>query len=502
MARNPNREVRKNLVPSAEQMRARGGFLIEDEAGRRARLNAQPNTPQGGGYPYAGQPLPTQPGGTAGVPVSPTPSGGVDAGGGQPDNTRRAPPTQPNYGLGEPMTSTTGYGAPPTQPNYGIEGDPSAVGDEDPTMMDMLQSMLEEQQAQQEEIKRQIGASYDKQKEAILGQKPIMKEAAQRTQGNIGDFYGYAAEQAKAGRAPIQQAYVGAQATAEEAYGEAREQVAGTPEQYAELAKQAGGAGAGEGVAERVAQAAGPFDAALASGQASVKGNLAQSQAAGESYLGQLAAAAPSEAAQQQAQVSTALNQQLQDLQLKAAQLEGEKQRAMLQASNDASGDVFDRMMKMQRLEMAKEKHEKEMAEAERGEQDPMAGMDLRERLKTRRLQQEMTDPRQQDNPQEALDMFLNQQFGDQPSTQQIYEQLAGLANQRIQEPDASHAGVIQDLVSQLQAPDQRQAVGTEADPRMGLAKELGLDSPARIYRLDPAKARRAMRLLTGVYTE
>jgi hypothetical protein len=369
-------------------------------------------------------------------------------------------------------------------------------------MMDMLQSMLEEQQAQQEEIKRQIGASYDKQKEALLGQKPIMKEAAKRTQGNIGDFYGYAAEQAKAGRAPIQQAYAGAQETAEEAYGEAREQVAGTPEQYAELAKQAGGAGAGEGVAERVAQAAGPFDAALASGAASVKGNLAQSQAAGESYLGQLAAAAPSEAAQQQAQVSTALNQQLQDLQLKAAQLEGEKQRAMLQASNDASGDVFDRMMKMQRLEMAKEKHEKEMAEAEQAEQDPMAGMDLRERLKTRRLQQEMTDPRQQDNPQEALDMFLNQQFGDQPSTQQIYEQLAGLANQRIQEPDASHAGVIQDLVSQLQAPESREAVGTEADPRMGLAEELGLDSPARIYRLDPAKARRAMRLLTGVYTE
>jgi hypothetical protein len=255
-------------------------------------------------------------------------------------------------------------------------------------------------------------------------------------------------------------------------------------------------------VAERVAQAAGPFDAALASGEASVKGNLAQSQAAGESYLGQLAAAAPSEAAQQQAQVSTALNQQLQDLQLKAAQLEGEKQRAMLQASNDASGDVFDRMMKMQRLEMAKEKHEKEMAEAEQAQQDPMAGMDLRERLKTRKLQDEMTDPRKQDNPQEALDMYLNQQFGDQPSTQQIYEQLAGLANQRIQEPDASHAGVIQELVSQLQAPESREAVGTEDDPRMGLAKDLGLDSPARIYRLDPAKARRAMRLLTGVYTE
>ena len=477
MARNPNRQVKKNL---------------------------DPRTVQGGGYPYSGQPLPTQPGGTAGVPAKPSPGSPAASGGGQPDNTRRAPPTQPNYGIGEPTTSKTGYGAPPTQPNYGIEGDPSAVNDEDQDMMDMLESMLAEQQAQQEKIKQQIGASYDKQKEALLGQKPIMKEAAERTQGNIGDFYGYAAQQARAGRAPIQQAYQGAEQTTEEAYGKAREEVAETPQQYAELAKQAGGAGAGEGVAQRVAQAAGPFDAALASGAASVKGNLAQSQAAGESYLGQLAAAAPSEAAQQQAQVSTALNQQLQDLQLKAAQLEGEKQRAMLQASNDASGDVFDRMMKMQRLEMAKEKHEKEMEQAEQESQDPMAGMDLRERLKTRKLQQEMSDPRKQDNPQEAFEMYLNQQHGDQPGTQKVYQQLADYVSQQMaNNPEKAHSQIIQDVVSRLQSPEDQGAAGSlEDDPRMGLASDIGLENPAMIGRLKPSQARQAMRLLTGVYTE
>lgn len=367
---------------------------------------------------------------------------------------------------------------------------------------DMLAQLQQQQQARQEQARQQLGSAYDRQIEAIRGQGPIMEGMAEEAQGNIGGFFGYAAESAEAGREPVQQAYGAAGEGVEQAYGQATEQVRSTPTVYADLAEQAGGAGARSGVAERVSAAAAPFEQALSSGEAAVQGNLAQGQAAGESYLSQLASAAPSEAAMAQSGVEGALQTQLQDIQMQAAQLEGAKQKAMMQASADTSGDAFDRMMDLQRLQMDKEAHEMEMQQGGAG------GMDLREQLQTQQLQQEMTDPTQQ-QPQRGFDMFLQQRFGDQPQTQQVVQQLGNYltSNWPTQETATGEEErvpseqAVQQLMGQLQPPEEG-AGDLEEDPRFQLARELGLENPSMIGRANHPDVRQALEILAGVYQE
>lgn len=308
-------------------------------------------------------------------------------------------------------------------------------------MMDMFRQLQQQQQARQEAMRRQLGSSYDRQIEAVRGQGPIMRGLAEEAQGNIGGFFDYAAEAAEGGRAPIQSAYETAGSNVDAAYGQATEQVQGLPSVYTELAAEAGGEGARSGVAQRVAAAAAPFEASLASGQAAVQGNLSQSQAAGEQYLSQLASAAPSEAAMAQSGVEGALQQQLQDIQMQAAQLEGAKQRALMQAASDTSGDVFDRMMDLQQLQMDRERHNMALKQGEMGLKQSQLGME-QDRLEMQQSLQGGQDPMAQLDPLEQMRLRKMQQ--EQSPLGQGGRQGANMVQQRLAQGDSGQSQVIE----------------------------------------------------------
>lgn len=502
------------LTQSQREMLQGGNFAMESDQGRQLRERVQRRSPSTDGpyqsttgaegipgrvidslfrnRPHSGDGgIGALPGGAQGIASiaqgamrttdenSPHAGGGGGSGGGS--------QSYPDAGL-DPRRNLAPEGLPSPGEQPGQGG-----------IADMLRQLQQQQQARQEQMRSQLGSAYDQQIEAVLGQGPIMRGLAEEAQGNIGGFFDYAAESAEAGREPVQQAYGAAGEGVEQAYGEATEQVRSTPSVYTDLAEQAGGEGARSGVAQRVSAAAAPFEAALSSGEAAVQGNLAQSQAAGEQYLSQLASAAPSEAAMAQSGVEGALQQQLQDLQMQAAQLEGAKQKAMMQVSADTSGDAFDRMMDLQRLQMEKEAHAQEMQQG----QNPMAGMDLREQLQTRQLQEEMTDPTQQ-QPKRGFDMFLQQRFGDQPQTQQIVQQLGNHLTSNWPTNDMEERlpaeQAVQQLFGQIQAPEE--GAGEEDDPRFQLARELGLENPSMIGRANHPDVRRALEILAGVYQE
>lgn len=504
------------LTQSQREMLQGGSFAMETEGGRQLRQRVERRSPTTDPYqsttglegipgqlvdslfrnrPHSGEGIGSLPGGAQDLTSiaqgamrttdedSPHARGSQGGGGSQ---------SYPDAGL-DPRRNLAPEGLPSPGQQPGQGG-----------MAAMLQQFQQQQQARQEQARQQLGSAYDRQIQAIRGQGPIMEGMAEEAQGNIGDFFGYAAESAEAGREPVQQAYGAAGEGVEQAYGEATEQVRSTPTVYADLAEQAGGAGARSGVAERVSAAAAPFEQALSSGEAAVQGNLAQGQAAGESYLSQLASAAPSEAAMAQSGVEGALQQQLQDLQMQAAQLEGAKQKAMMQVSADTSGDAFDRMMDLQQLQMAKEKHALDMQQGQQDLANPMGDMDLREQLQTQQLQQEMTDPTQQ-QPKRGFDMFLQQRFGDQPQTQQVVQQLGNYLTSnwptetvRGEEEEVAPEQAVQQLMGQIQAPEE--GAGEEDDPRFQLARELGLENPAMIGRANHPDVRRALEILAGIY--
>lgn len=180
----------------------------------------------------------------------------------------------------------------------------------------------------------------------------------------IGGFFDHAASQAEAGRPAIAGAHDTASTNVDQTYDNLAAQLGSLPQSSADAARAAGGSGAGSTVADRVAAAAAPFQAAGESSRAGAQANLTQHSTAGQDYLTQLASAAPSEAAQAQSAVSgraaqavtsaqMALAEQQARIEAQAASIEGAKQRAMVEHSADTAMSTFERMMQATQLEGA-----------------------------------------------------------------------------------------------------------------------------------------------------
>lgn len=175
-------------------------------------------------------------------------------------------------------------------------------------------------------------------------------------QGQIGGFFDYAQGQAHAGRPVIEESYGAAKGDVTQTYDDLAGKLAALPQQQADLARAAGGSGAGSTVADRVAIAAAPFAAAGESSRAATQANLSTHSTAGKDYLTQLGAAAPSEAALAQSAVAgranqavtsaqIALAQQQAQIEAQVARIEGAKQRALAEYAQDAAGSTQTRAM-------------------------------------------------------------------------------------------------------------------------------------------------------------
>lgn len=193
-----------------------------------------------------------------------------------------------------------------------------------------------------------------------------INSAAGAAQGQIGGFYDYAAGQAQAGRPVIAESHQTAGANVDATYDTLAGSMAAMPGQFADIAREAGGSGAGSTVADRVATAAAPFAAAGESSRASAQANLQQHSTAGQDYLTQLAAAAPSEAAMAQSAVAAraaqavtsaqmALAEQRAAIETQVARTEGAKQRALAEYSADVAGDTFERQMRVTNMMLDQE---------------------------------------------------------------------------------------------------------------------------------------------------
>lgn len=220
-----------------------------------------------------------------------------------------------------------------------------------------------------------LAGSFDKQIAALRGAGDRMagltdqliggyRDSSARVQGDIGGFFGYAADQARAGIPVTQETHATASRNVDGIYDDLASNLAQLPQTQADHAKAAGGSGMGGHVADRVAAAAAPFAAAGETSRASAKANLAEHSSAGQNYLNQLASAAPQEAAMAQSGVADATNkavtqaqmalaEQQGQIEMQAAQIEGSKQRALLEYSADTAGDTFDRLMKVAQLDSA-----------------------------------------------------------------------------------------------------------------------------------------------------
>lgn len=189
-----------------------------------------------------------------------------------------------------------------------------------------------------------ISESYDEMIAAIGGLGPIYEQQAAESQGRIGGFFDYAKGTAEAGRAPTRETYETASQNVGAIYDELGSRLEAAPQQAVDTASRAGGGANATSVADRVAAATAPFQAAGETGRANALANLTQHSAAGQDYLTQLASATGGEAAMHQSSIEGALNQQLQGIAFKQAELEGAKQRALAEVSADVAGDASERM--------------------------------------------------------------------------------------------------------------------------------------------------------------
>lgn len=242
-----------------------------------------------------------------------------------------------------------------------------------------------------------IAGSYDAEIAALRGAGGKMAGLTGDLIGNIdssaaganqqiGGFFGYAGDQARAGRPVIEESYGTARTNVDQTYDQLAAQLAGLPQATADQARAAGGDAAGSSVADRVAVAAAPFAAAGEGARAASQANLQQHSTAGQDYLTQLASAAPSEAAQSQAAVTgranmavtsaqMALAEQQSQIELQVARTEGAKQRALAEYAADSAGDTFGRAKDLLDLEFRENQikmQEQELAGG--GEYDPTQG--------------------------------------------------------------------------------------------------------------------------------
>lgn len=246
-----------------------------------------------------------------------------------------------------------------------------------------------------QDMSGEIAAGYDAQRQAILDVIPVMQGAGRDATGAMGDYFGYGAQQAKEGRGAVQGVYQEATGNVDAIYDELARSLNAMPGEITDIATDAAGGAVGGRVAETAAAGTVPYRAAGETSRANASENLTKRSAAGQNYMSQLAAANTAEAGQRQSDVEHGLAMATAQVQARAAEIEGEKQRAMAEYAADASGDMFNRMLDVMQMELAYDKHgldrerfglEREMALSGGG------GMDSAEVLRQLRIG-EMTDP-------------------------------------------------------------------------------------------------------------
>lgn len=189
-----------------------------------------------------------------------------------------------------------------------------------------------------------LASSYDDQIAAIAGLDPISRNLAAESQENIGEFFDYAGDVAREGIPVTEDIYDTATQNVEGIYDDLGGRLEGMPGKLTDIASEAAGGSVGSSVAGRVSAATAPFMAAGESARANATSNLAQHSAAGQNYLNQLAGATGGEGAMHQSHVQGALDQQLQHIAFKEAEMEGAKQRALSEVSADIAGESAERM--------------------------------------------------------------------------------------------------------------------------------------------------------------
>lgn len=253
------------------------------------------------------------------------------------DDGQQGPPTPTSQ---RPPSNTGGMrGAGSDQRFQNLQDERRGAGTETPTP-DMPNPYDEFMQ----DYMSQLEGSYDDQIAAIAGLGPLFQQQAAEAQGNITGFFDYAGDVANAGIPVNQQVYDDATGNVDEIYNRLDSSLAGLPSQLTGIASDAAGGGVSGSVAERVATASAPFMAASSTSRANANANLAQSSAAGSNYLNQLASATGAEGAMANSAVEQAMQQQLQLVASRQAELEGAKQRALLEISSDIAGSTSERM--------------------------------------------------------------------------------------------------------------------------------------------------------------
>ena len=194
---------------------------------------------------------------------------------------------------------------------------------------------------------QELSGAYDAQIDAIGGLGDVFGQQAAEAQGNIGDFFGHAGDVARAGIPVTQDIYDTASENVGGIYDDLGGRLESMPQRLTDIATDAAGGQVSGSVAGRVAEATAPFAAAGESARAGATSNLAQHSAAGQNYLNQLASATGSEGALHQSNVEQALNQQQQLIAHRQAELEGAKQRALMEVTADVAGASSENMANM-----------------------------------------------------------------------------------------------------------------------------------------------------------
>lgn len=237
----------------------------------------------------------------------------------------------------------------------------------------------------------QIAAGYDAQKDALLSALGPMREAGDTATGAIGDYFGYAGEQANEARGAVGETYSAAGDRVGGIYEETGEALMGLPQELVDSASRAAGGQIGSSVAGRVAASVAPFAAASEAEGGGARADLERRSAAGQNYLSQLAGATGAEGAQYQSNVESRLAMASAAVHQQAAQVEAQKAQAMAKYSADASVDQYRRMLDVMGLQLQFDKHglaqdqhqlQREMFESGGGQspQDIKAWMDIEER--------------------------------------------------------------------------------------------------------------------------
>lgn len=234
----------------------------------------------------------------------------------------------------------------------------------------------------------------------------IRKEGRQARR-DIGGFFGTASQAANKGRGAVRENRGETMGMLDKIYGAGDKQLGQIQGRIGRQTSAAAGGKIGDQVGARMDSAVAPFQAANASSKAASKGNVAANSGASANYLSQLSAASQSEGAMNQAAVTARQQGAVNNMQLEMAQqqaqveqrmaeIEAQKQLAIIDATKDASGDTLERMMSVAGLMQATGSDMGPLRDMLGFQADPSGGMSVEDQLdlqlKAGRLEEQQSD--------------------------------------------------------------------------------------------------------------